>query len=205
MQGLLDFQQREKANYQEQYGHLAAGQKPEALFITCSDSRVVPQTFTSSPPGRLFMLRNVGNLVPSCTAAGELPADTSVAAAVAFALEVLHVPHIIVCGHSACGAMQAVQQGSATCSASLACWLQHSEPARALQAAGGLDNQDLSAPDQLAQYNVLAQLAHLKTYPAVQAALAAGAVQLQGWWYDLATARVLIYARTKNNFESVAF
>src|SRR3982751_1421327 len=109
--GILEFRQKMLPAYRDKFNKLAKGQHPDALFITCSDSRVAPNWFASTDPGDLFVIRNVGNLIPCCGEDGHSIADESEAAAIEFAIINLNVTNIIVCGHSDCGAMHAVLNG----------------------------------------------------------------------------------------------
>ena len=131
------------------------GQTPEALFITCSDSRVVPDLLASTLPGDMFIMRNVGNLVPPATAAGDSTGDLSEASAIEYATIVLNVRSIIVCGHSECGAMKAALSHKVMPDTpNLAKWLHHGASAVfRLEHEGPLD-ATLSRCDQLAQINV---------------------------------------------------
>src|SRR5215471_10660567 len=106
--GIVDFRERNLPKYAQRFQELAFGQAPDALFVTCSDSRVVPDLLASTHPGDLFTMRNVGNLVPPATAEGVSTGDLSEASAVEYSVLVLKVSHIVVCGHSECGAMKAV-------------------------------------------------------------------------------------------------
>ena len=106
--GIVDFHERLRPQYAERFRELAVKQTPDTLFITCSDSRVVPNLLASSHPGDLFTMRNVGNLVPPATADGLSVGDLSEASAIEYAVLVLNVSNIVVCGHSECGAMRAV-------------------------------------------------------------------------------------------------
>eukprot|EP01027_Heterolobosea_sp_BB2_P016262 GEZU01023158.1.p1 GENE.GEZU01023158.1~~GEZU01023158.1.p1 ORF type:complete len:120 (+),score=19.91 GEZU01023158.1:713-1072(+) len=109
IEGILDFRRTGLVNYVQNYAHLALGQKPDALFVACSDSRVVPNVFASSNPGDLFVQRNVGNLIPPCCDEHNVSVgDISEAACIEYALMSLNVKEIIICGHSECGAMKAV-------------------------------------------------------------------------------------------------
>src|SRR5947209_14162608 len=103
--GIVDFRERLLPRYAERFNELAHRQAPDTLFITCSDSRVVPDLLASTDPGDLFVMRNVGNLVPPATAEGASTGDLSEASAIEYALLVLAVHNIVVCGHSECGAM----------------------------------------------------------------------------------------------------
>ena len=106
--GIVDFRERLLPQYERRFEALALSQAPDALFVTCSDSRVVPDLLASTEPGDLFTMRNVGNLIPPATAEGISVGDLSEASAIEYAVLVLKVPNIVVCGHSGCGAMKAV-------------------------------------------------------------------------------------------------
>ncbi|MFI9511308.1 solute carrier family 23 protein [Nocardia sp. NPDC052566] len=163
-------------------------QDPDSFFLTCADSRIVPNVITSSGPGDLFTVRNVGNLVPAL-------GDPSVDAALVFALEELNVRSIVVCGHSACGAMAALHSG-ADAGPEIGTWLAHARPsldryhrghpvARAAAAAG------FGPVDQLSMVNVAVQLENLQRHPAVRKAVAERGVTVSGLFFDIASARVV--------------
>ena len=127
LQGIIDFRKKFRKENKDLFAKLALGQKPDALFIACSDSRVVPNLFASTNPGDLFVLRNIGNLIPPATCPIH---DNSVSAALEFSLYSLNVSDIIVCGHSECGAMLALAQGIDTlCCPHLEIWLKYGEEA----------------------------------------------------------------------------
>ncbi|MBH0774999.1 solute carrier family 23 protein [Nocardia bovistercoris] len=163
-------------------------QDPDSFFLTCADSRVVPNVITNSGPGDLFTVRNVGNLVPT-------EGDASVEAALLFALRELNVRSIVVCGHSSCGAMAALHSG-AEADPGIGTWLAHAGPsleqfrvghpvAVAAEAAG------FGAVDQLSMVNVAVQLQTLHRHPAVRAAVAERGVTVSGLFFDIASARVI--------------
>src|SRR5690349_5188813 len=106
--GIVEFREQQLPQYVEHFRNLADGQSPDTLFITCADSRVVPNLLVSTDPGELFTMRNLGNLVPPATAEGLSTGDLSEASAIEYAVQVLRVANIVVCGHSGCGAMKAV-------------------------------------------------------------------------------------------------
>ena len=106
--GIVEFREQQLPKYAERFRDLALTQSPDTLFVTCSDSRVVPDLLASTHPGDLFTMRNVGNLVPPATAEGISIGDVSEASAIEYAVLVLKVANIVVCGHSECGAMKAV-------------------------------------------------------------------------------------------------
>ncbi|MEV4431310.1 carbonic anhydrase [Streptomyces sp. R-07] len=163
------------------FARLASAHRPGTLFIGCSDARVVPELITQTDPGELFVIRNAGNLVPAHT-----PGADGVTAGVEYAVAVLGVRDIVVCGHSACGAMTALAEGHDLSGApAVAAWLRHADASLARAAAGG--TVDVAA---LVRENVAAQLANLATHPSVARALAAGEVRLHGWVFDIADGTV---------------
>src|SRR5215469_1714468 len=122
--GIVEFREKMLPQYAQQFSKLALAQTPDALFITCSDSRVVPDLLASTHPGDLFTMRNVGNLIPPANAEGVSTGDLSEASAIEYAVLVLKVANIVVCGHSECGAMKAVIANSTPPEApNLAKWL----------------------------------------------------------------------------------
>lgn len=182
------FRERVFPEHGEEFARLTTGQDPAALFITCADSRVSPEMITDAAPGDLFVCRNIGNLVP---AYGEMLGGVS--AVVEFAVSVLRVPRIVICGHSDCGAMKAlcdpVRHGLDHMP-TVQSWLRNAEAARSVIRA---TSPDLSEPDMVAalvQQNVLLQLQHLRTHPAVAAALASGRIRLHGWVFQIGAGRI---------------
>ncbi|SDN64042.1 SulP family inorganic anion transporter [Allokutzneria albata] len=165
------------------------GQKPSQFFISCADSRVVPNMITSSGPGDLFTTRNVGNLVPRNDVAS---IGSSVGASIEFAVEALEVPNIVVCGHSHCGAMKASLHGGVREGTHLASWLRHAEPSLARYRAceGELHDPDMDPVDRLSVLNVVQQLENLMTYPSVREAVDEGRLTLVGLYFDISDARV---------------
>ncbi|MEU9474637.1 SulP family inorganic anion transporter [Streptomyces sp. NPDC048191] len=172
------------------------GQRPAQLFLTCADSRLVTSMITASGPGDLFVVRNVGNLVP---APGEEHGDDSVAAAVEYAVEVLGVRSITVCGHSGCGAMQALlSAGGPAGDTPLGRWLRHGLPSVARMAEGRRDRPRLAgrspadAMEELGLINVVQQLEHLRAHGPVARALAVGRLELHGMYFDVAEAQAYL-------------
>jgi carbonic anhydrase len=180
IQGIIRFRLERRQDYADTFTQLALGQKPDALFIACSDSRVAVNVFASTDPGDLFVLRNVGNLVPPYGHTG----GTGTAAAVDFAINKLGVSNIIVCGHSDCGAMHAHTQGHDSLpEGALREWLDMA----ATGEGKGLDVNEAS------RKNVLAQLGHLKGYPSVAQAMNQRHLALHGIWFDIRHLDVLYY------------
>ncbi|MEV7006202.1 bifunctional SulP family inorganic anion transporter/carbonic anhydrase [Streptosporangium sp. NPDC051022] len=174
---------------------MARKQEPSHLFITCADSRIVPNLITASGPGDLFTVRNIGNLVPR---RGTAPPDDSVAAAIEYATGALTVKSITVCGHSGCGAMAALLGGGeqATELPSLGRWLRHGDHSlarfTALESEGADDADDRGPLDRLCRINVIQQLENLRTHPRVDRLVREGRLELVGLYFDIAAARVHI-------------
>jgi carbonic anhydrase len=199
--GIVEFRERELPAYAARFRELALSQSPDTLMITCSDSRVVPDLLASTDPGDLFTMRNVGNLIPPATAEGISIGDLSEASAIEYAVLVLKVANVIVCGHSECGAMKAVMaHNPQRDTPNLERWLHHASTAAfRLEHEGPLDSA-LKPHDQLSQLNVLVQLEHLMSYPIVRAQVAAGNLRLSGWWFDIANGIMYAYERESRSF-----
>jgi carbonic anhydrase len=177
--GIARFQQDVFPAKKELFTHLAAHHAPHTLFIGCSDARVVPELITGCEPGELFVIRTAGNLVPAYA-----PGADGITASIEYAVAQLGVTEIVVCGHSACGAMTALAHGHDLSNApAVADWLRLADDSVARTATAG----DVPA---LVRQNVLAQLANLATHPSVARALAEQKVTLGGWVFDIATGRV---------------
>jgi carbonic anhydrase len=171
------------------------GQKPSTLFIGCSDSRVIPELLTTSSPGELFVVRNIANVVPPLA-----HADASVGAAIDYAVEVLQVPHVIVCGHDGCGGVKAALDGIASLAhlTSLHEWLGSVVPAAT--AARALTPPPAELLRTAVEENVLESMSNLITYPPIASRLAARALSLHGWVFDLATGSVRVYDVASEEF-----
>ncbi|MGK5544610.1 carbonic anhydrase [Streptomyces sp. URMC 127] len=177
-EGVARFQRDVYPAKAELFARLAATHRPTTLFIGCSDARVVPELITQSEPGELFVIRTAGNLVPAYA-----PGTDGVAAGIEYAVAALGVSDIVVCGHSACGAMTALAEGHDLDTLPVtADWLRHADAARARTTVAGVD--------ALVRSNVRAQLANLVTHPSVARALAQGTVTLHGWCYDIGSGTV---------------
>lgn len=194
IQGIVEFRRNVRQGYRAAFGNLATGQSPDTLFIACSDSRVVPNTFASTNPGDLFVLRNVGNLIPPCGKYGVSSSDESEAAAIEFSVLSLKVSYIIVCGHSECGAMRALMADrNKVAMPNLRNWLRHGEPAIENLKSGLTLDSTLAEHNQLSQLNVLLQMEHVKSYPAVKKRVEEGSLSIYGWWFDISKADVYAF------------
>jgi carbonic anhydrase len=200
MQKLVDGVHAFRAQYFARHRRLfrrlvEGGQHPEVLFITCSDSRVVPNLITSTEPGDLFLVRNVGNVVPHVTVPG------GTAAAIEYAVEVLGVTNVIVCGHTHCGAINAILNPETMNNLPFVRrWLAQGERVRAIVAEryGHLDEpaRMLAA----VQENVLVQLENLRAFPNVGERLDRGVLTMSGWVYDIPTGDVFDYDPSTGQF-----
>jgi carbonic anhydrase len=189
IQGVRTFQRDVYPQYRERFEKLANGQSPEALVITCSDSRVDPFLFTNAQPGQLFILRNAGNIVPKYDGL-----VGGVTATIEFAVVGLKVPNIIVCGHTGCGAMKGLLHPDKIQNMPhVVNWLEHhAEPVREMMSRSGR----LNGPDELKEAvdaNVLVQIDNLRGHPSVADALAGGTVALHGWVYDIVSGDIRAY------------
>ncbi|NGO45283.1 carbonic anhydrase [Streptomyces ureilyticus] len=186
MQPLIDHARsfrKQSAERPEEFARLAEGQSPQVLFITCSDSRVVPALITGARPGELFELRTAGNIVPPY--ASEQP--TSEAATIEYAVEVLGVDDIVVCGHSHCGAVGAlVRDEDLTAVPAVRDWLTHATP----KPIGAVEDPTVT---DAVQGHILAQLLRLRSYPCVERRLTSGQLRLHGWFYEIHTGSVLAH------------
>lgn len=199
--GIVEFRRNVQQGYREAFGRLATGQSPDTLFIACSDSRVVPNTFASTNPGDLFVMRNIGNLIPPCGSDGHSVQDESEAAAIEFSVLHLDIAHIIVCGHSECAAMRAlVADRQQLKGPHLRQWLRHGDPALESFTGGLTLDATLSPHNQLSQVNVLQQMAHIQTYPVVRQRMAEGRLAVHGLWFDIARADVYAYEPEPHRF-----
>ena len=199
VEGILEFRSKIRPIQKETFAKLALGQKPDALFIGCSDSRVAVNVFASTNPGDLFVNRNVGNMVPPCCHQNEC--GDAVSAALEFAVLNLNVKNIIVCGHSECGAMHTLINGLEKVEPiGLKSWLQHGQSVIAELESQPEFAKDLSSHNRLSQLNVVKQIEHLMSYPIVKERVERGKLNIHGWWFAIAEAEVHSYHATENRF-----
>jgi carbonic anhydrase len=200
--GVREFRERVFPERRRDFEQLAEGQNPDTLFITCADSRVVPEMITQTRPGELFVCRNIGNIVPSY---GEMLGGVS--AVIEYAVMALRVKNIVVCGHSDCGAMKGLLHMNDDLLASMPTvrsWLRNAEAARTVVEATRGDLQGDAKVQALVEQNVLTQLQHLETHPSVAAALATDQVVLHGWIYDIGGGDVRSYDADRRTFAPLA-
>ena len=199
IEGVHYFQNVGFTQQKDLFERLASGQSPEACFITCSDSRIDPNLITNAKPGQLFIVRNAGNVIPCYGTSnnGEL-------AAVEFAVAVLGVKDIIVCGHTHCGAIKGVLNPESVASLpSLKGWLRHCDATAEIvkDHYGHLSGDELYTV--AAEENVLVQLEHLRTLPIVASRVSRGLVNLHGWMYKIETGEVFAYDSHLGQFAKI--
>ena len=196
--GLMQFKSSSFEDRKELFAELANGQSPEVLFITCADSRIDPNLVTQTEPGDLFIIRNAGNIVPPHTRV-----SGGVTASIEYAVAVLGIKHIVVCGHSDCGAMKGALNIAALADLPhVQDWLDHSRAAvEIVKAEHG--QASASELDAVTKQNVLLQLDHLRTHPAVAAKLGTGEIDMHGWVYDIEHGNVAAYDDTQREFVAI--
>ncbi|HUQ90218.1 MAG TPA: carbonic anhydrase [Bryobacteraceae bacterium] len=196
MDGLRKFQREVFPLKKELFERLASGQKPSTLFITCADSRVVPDLFTQSEPGEIFVIRNAGNIVP----AYRRPPG-GVTATIEFAVAVLGVKHIVICGHTDCGAMKGLlHPDTLTEVPAVGEWLGQAETTRRVVLDNYKGEEESILVSAMIRENVLVQLQNLQTHPSVLSRLASGDVMLYGWIYNIGTGDVESFDADKHSF-----
>jgi carbonic anhydrase len=183
--GIVQFQQSAFEERKSLFAELAGGQSPEVLFITCADSRIDPNLVTQTEPGDVFIIRNAGNIVPPHTRVAG-----GVTASIEFAVAALGVKDIVICGHTDCGAMKGAMNPKALEDLPhVHDWIDHSRAAVEIVKAkhGRASHAEL---DAVTEQNVLLQMQHLRTHPAVAAKFAMGEIGIHGWVYNIKTGAV---------------
>lgn len=199
IEGIHRFQLQEWGHYEGLFHRLSReGQKPHTLFITCCDSRVLAELITQSQPGDLFVVKNVGNIVPPASQAAD---GQSTAAAIEFAVSALQVSDIVVCGHSQCGAMTALLQPPHPQMPYLSRWLTMAAPVKKILEENyshltELDDRVTAAAEE----NVLFALENLRSYPSVTEALLQGTVRLHGWFFKISSGELFTYRPQQQQF-----
>ena len=201
IEGVHKFQTEAFGNYRNLFRKLSQeGQNPHTLFITCSDSRVLAELITQSKPGDLFVVKNVGNIVPPANVRGD---TNSTAAAIEFAVENLRVSDIVICGHSQCGAISALLSKTPVSDSTphLRDWLSLAQPVvetlkKDYAHLPGTDARETAAAEE----NVLFGLDNLHSYSCVQERLMDGSLRLHGWFFKIATAELFAYDPATRQF-----
>jgi carbonic anhydrase len=191
--GVSRFQKHIYPKHQDLFEKLALGQRPDALFITCADSRIDPCLLTQTKPGELFICRVIGNIVPPFP-----DAIGGVSATIEYAAGVLRVPEIIVCGHTDCGVMKgALNPDALEAYPNVTAWLRYTD----IQ-----DRTPEPTPEfllALTEHNVIAQLKNLRTHPTVAARVSEGDLKLHGWVYHIGSGLVTVHDEEQATFRPV--
>lgn len=194
--GVVRFQNEVYPKKKELFEKLSRGQSPEALFITCSDARVETAMITQTEPGELFICRNAGNIVPPHT-----NQTGGMTASIEFAVAALKVPHIVICGHTECGAMKGAMNTEGLSELPhVKEWLSFTKAAVDIVNETGANLSEAEKMGLLLEQNVILQLQHLKTHPSVAVRLAKGEMELHGWVYDIKSGAVNAYDEDKRQF-----
>ena len=202
VRGVLDFRKNVYPEHKDLFGALADSQNPDVLFFTCSDSRIDPNMVTGSNPGDLFICRNAGNVIPPHS--NETGGMT---ASIEYAVAVLNVRHIIVCGHTDCGAIKgALNIPALKGLPHVKEWLGHCRSAMEIvRERHGIDGDTPLDPKYLneaIEENVLQQVQHLRTHPVVAAKLATGKIEIHGWVYDIKSGNIRCCGRDSIEFKN---
>ena len=196
LKGLSRFQKSVYPKQRDLFQKLALGQRPDALFVTCADSRIDPCLLTQTQPGQLFICRVIGNIIPPYP-----DAIGGVSATIEYAVGVLGVPDVIVCGHTDCGVMKGVLSPDALAPlTSVSAWLNYAQPARQAVAKLRAVQSDAQHLLAVAERNVVEQLGNLKTHPAVAARLEQGDLQIHGWMYHIGEGMVTSWDADRGDF-----
>ncbi len=206
IKGIIKFQNEVSDCQLKNFAELAAEQKPDALFIACSDSRIVPNLLALADPGDLFIVRNVGNIIPPADHNGDSVDDVSELAAIEFAVQNLKIKDIIICGHSECGAMKLLLENENIDHKKnhLFKWVKHAVSCKnILKQEREQKYSNLSDVNALSQINVLHQIDHLKTYSFVNESIKRGQLVLHAWWFDIASVSMYSYNKATDRFENL--
>jgi carbonic anhydrase len=196
IQGVKNFQQNVYPQKQPLFKALAKVQDPKVLFITCSDSRIDPAMITQTEPGDMFLIHNAGNIVPPHGAA-----YGGTGASIEYAVSVLNVEHIIVCGHSSCGAMSALMnEGALNGLPAIKHWLSFAESTKAILEVEAQQMDEEARIEHCIRMNIPVQMAHLRTLPSVTAKLAQNKISLHGWVYYIDSGEIEVYNPENNTF-----
>lgn len=194
--GILAFKENVHAQKRELFEKLSKGQHPEALFITCSDSRIDPNLLVNTEPGELFIIRNAGNIVPPHN-----NQTGGVTASIEYAVAALDIEHIVICGHSGCGAMKGVlYPESVEALPHVSQWLSFSLAAKQIVDERYADLSDEEKLPHLIEENVLMQKQHIMTHPHVAAKFATGRLAIHAWCYDIGSGVVRAYDEVRKEF-----
>lgn len=203
LKGIVEFRNNDFIEHRDLFNKISEKQDPHTLFIGCSDSRLVPNLITKTLPGEIFVVRNVANIVPIYTNAGSYFGVTS---AIEYAVNILNVENIVVCGHSNCGGCAALYKPDEALAKipHTRKWIELAHPVRDKVLKLLPDKDDYAAREWLTeQMNVVEQLEHLLTYPLIKERYFEGTLNLIGWHYIIETGEIFGYDHEKGFFEAI--
>jgi carbonic anhydrase len=199
VRGIHKFQTTAFDEHRELFETLKQGQKPETLLITCSDSRIAPDLLMQTQPGDLFVLRNAGNLIPPYGAA-----NGGEGATIEYAIAALEVKHVLLMGHSHCGAIKGLLNPESLVGLPLVTkWLRNAQATKQVVDECYPELEGVDRLNAAIKENVLVQLDNLRTYPRVAALVNKGALSLHGWIYEIETGEVLAYDPSQSRFQPI--
>lgn len=200
-EGVKDFNSVDFEQYRTLFQYLRRHQSPHTLFIGCSDSRIVPNLITKTLPGELFVIRNIANIVPVYRETEEFLATTS---AIEYAIQILNVKNIVVCGHSNCGGCHALFEREEQLDKipHTKKWLKLADEVK-LRIEGEHITDELEREWKAEQLNIVEQMNHLMTYPYIKEKYDNGALSVYGWYYIIQTGDVFNYDKQKKEFVKI--
>jgi len=197
--GLTTFKEVTYKKYERLYHDLEQTQDPHTLFIACSDSRVSPDMLLDSDPGEVFTIRNIANTIPAYEVSQN---DITTVSSIEYAIEVLGVEEVIICGHSNCGGCAAALQGPKKLD-QLPYTQHYLKPLECVKEkieAKQTDMDERSKARLMEKMNVIEQVEHLKSYPQIQERLKRGELEIEGWYYDIKSGSVSVYDESSGSF-----
>ena len=202
IEGILEFREKDFEEYRILFEGLSRKQNPHTLFIGCSDSRVVPNLITKTLPGELFMIRNIANIVPRYRQSQEFLATTS---AIEYAVQVLDVENIVVCGHSNCGGCASlyIPDNDLEKIPHTRKWLELARPVKEKVMNQIRDKEDPAKEWLTEQLNVIEQLKHLYSYPFISKRLEENKINIYGWYYLIESGEIFNYNDDSHSFELI--
>jgi carbonic anhydrase len=203
LKGLNEFQTNYFTIHQEMFEKLSQGQSPEILFITCADSRIAPNLLTQTKPGELFIIRNLGNIIPT-----HRTLNNGEGAAIEYAVSALNIKHIIVCGHSHCGSMKGLLQlkNLAEEMPLVYDWLKSNAESTLRLLRENYEGYDEEKLLRIAlEENILTQIENLETYPVIRSKLQENKLSLHAWVYEIETGKIFAYNVNKSKFVPLIF
>lgn len=200
--GAINFRLNSFVEHRNLFDKLQSGQNPHTLFITCSDSRVLPDMITSTLPGELFIVRNIANMVPRFSNSDEY---LTVPSAIEYAVNALKVRNIVICGHSNCGGIGALYKSEEEMKGLVHTkkWLELGLKVKENALKLHENDKNISLQELTEKLNIVEQLEHLMSYPYILKSYNEGILSIMGWYYKIETGEIFNYNRSKNLFDLI--